>query len=46
VRAGRLKGDARFIVRLQNHEGARMVHGEGDAVGVRIADHALQVLRD
>jgi spermidine/putrescine transport system ATP-binding protein len=42
----RLKGDARFIVRLQNHEGARMVHGEGDAVGVRIADHALQVLRD
>ncbi len=42
----RLPDDARFIVRLQNHEGSQRVHGEGDEVGVRIADHALQVLRD
>ena len=42
----RLEGDQRFIVRLQNREGARMAHGQGEAVGVAIADHALQVLRD
>ncbi len=42
----RLKGDEPFIVRLQNREGARLAHGEGDTVGVAIADHALQVLRD
>ena len=42
----RLQGDAPFIVRLQNHEGSQIVRGEGAEVGVRIADHALQVLRD
>ncbi len=42
----RLEGDAPFIVRLQNREGARVVHGQGETVGVMIADHALQVLRD
>ncbi len=42
----RLRGDEAFIVRQQNHEGSQMVCGEGDEVGVRIADHALQVLTD
>jgi spermidine/putrescine transport system ATP-binding protein len=42
----RLQDDARFIVRLQNHEGAQIVRSQGDSVGVQIADHALQVLRD
>jgi spermidine/putrescine transport system ATP-binding protein len=42
----RLQDDARFVVRLQNHEGSRTAHGQGATVGVRIADHALQVLRD
>ncbi len=42
----RLQGDVPFIVRQQNHEGSQVVCGEGDEVGVRIADHALQVLTD
>ncbi len=42
----RLQDDEPFIVRLQNREGARLAHSEGDTVGVAIADHALQVLRD
>jgi spermidine/putrescine transport system ATP-binding protein len=42
----RLAGGEPFMLRQQNREGALAVHGEGDEVGIAIADGALQVLRD
>lgn len=41
-----LAGGEQFMLRQQNREGALADHGEGDEVGIEIADGALQVLRD
>jgi spermidine/putrescine transport system ATP-binding protein len=41
-----LDGGGSFIVRTQNSRGAGEGFEEGDAVGIALEDHAVQVLRD
>jgi len=42
----KLDGGADFIVRQQNSRGGGEGHATGDAVGIKLDDHAAQVLRD
>ncbi len=42
----KLDGGASFIVRQQNAHGGGLGFATGDAVGVKLEDHAAQVLRD
>ncbi len=42
----KLDGGADFIVRQQNRAAAATALRKGDAVGIKLEDHAAQVLRD
>jgi spermidine/putrescine transport system ATP-binding protein len=42
----KLDGGEAFIIRQQNSRGAGLAFETGDAVGVKLEDHAAQVLRD
>jgi spermidine/putrescine transport system ATP-binding protein len=42
----KLDGGGGFIVRQQNTKGGGTSHSTGDAVGIKLEEHAAQVLRD